>query len=674
MKAKQTRRRIPAVSRTAPVTDPSSAAQLQTFLSGCRILSGPSVFPSIIIGVTFLVFLPVLNNGFVDSDTRLLVENLGYRGLGWVQLQWMFTGFHFGQFQPVAWLSLGINHVFWWTDPFGYHLINLSVHIVNAVIFYHIAVALFVHWQRGDAYPGVKWFGLPAAVAALSFALHPLRVESVAWASTRGELIASMFFLLSLLIYLKAIAGAAGGVMSAAWRFASLATFLLSLLAGPSGFFLPAILSIMHHFAARADGSPKNDMPGSVGRSLRDQSPYILLSGAYAVVAVIAGRYEDPSQLTTHRGNVLHWALDQLAAPALYLWNAILPIGLTPAYELTASSMALFIAASMVLGALVVVLRHKWPALVPLWLCYILLLLPVFRDGFPVEQVFADRFTYLAALPWTLLIGACAERGLYVVAVRGMRTPVLVSCASIIVAGLTTLGVLTWRQIPLWQNAETLWRNAAAMNPTSSAYYNLAMLSESQGNYGDAVSSYRRALELNPEHWDAHERAGALLYKQGKMAEALEHYRVFVQFNPNSIEARENLATALVNQAQTREAVEHLRKVIELAPERNLARVKLGMILAVEGRLDEAAQVLAIAAKKDPHDGRILLQMGRVLAAQGKLNDAVNYFREATRLLPHDAEAHESLGRGQLELGNKEEGAKHLAESLRILRSSPTAR
>jgi tetratricopeptide (TPR) repeat protein len=336
--------------------------------------------------------------------------------------------------------------------------------------------------------------------------------------------------------------------------------------------------------------------------------------------------------------------------------------------------MALFIAASMVLGALVVVLRHKWPALVPLWLCYILLLLPVFRDGFPVEQVFADRFTYLAALPWTLLIGACAERGLYVVAVRGMRTPVLVSCASIIVAGLTTLGVLTWRQIPLWQNAETLWRNAAAMNPTSSAYYNLAMLSESQGNYGDAVSSYRRALELNPERWEAHERAGALLYKQGKMAEALEHYRVFVQFNPNSIEARENLATALVNQAQTREAVEHLRKVIELAPERNLARVKLGMILAVEGRLDEAAQVLAIAAKKDPNDGRILLQMGRVLAAQGKLNDAVNYFREATRLLPHDAEAHESLGRGQLELGNKEEGAKHLAESLRILRSSPTAR
>ena len=675
MKAKKTSRRIPAVSRTAPVTDHSSAAQLQSFLRACRTLSGPSVLPSIITGVTFLVFLPALNNGFVDSDTRLLVENVGYRGLGWAQLQWMFTGFHFGQFQPVAWLSLGINHVFWWTDPFGYHLINLSVHIVNAVIFYYIAAALFVHWQRADAYPGVKWFALPAAVAALSFALHPLRVESVAWASTRGELIASMFFLLSLLIYLKAIASAAGGVMSAAWRFASLATFLLSLLAGPSGFFLPAILSIMHHFAARAEGSPKSDMPGSVvGRSLREQSPYILLSGAYAVVAVIAGHYEDAYPHTAHRGNVLNWALDQLAAPALYLWNAILPIGLTPAYELTASSMALFIAASIVLSALVVVLRQKWPALVPLWLCYLLLLLPVFRDGFPVEQVFADRFTYLAALPWALLIGACAERGLDFVAVRGMRTPVLISFASIIAAGLATLGVLTWRQIPLWRDTETLWRNAVAVNPTSSAYYHLAILSESQGNYDDAVSSYRRALELNPERWDAHERAGALLYKQGKMAESLEHYRVFVQFNPNTVEARENLATALVNQAQPREAVEHLRKLIQLSPDTNRVRVKLGTILAVEGRLDEAAEVLAVAAKQEPKDGRILLQLGRILAAQGKLDNAIVHFREAARLLENDAEAQESLGRGLLEVGRKDEGAKHLAEAVRILRSSPTAR
>jgi Flp pilus assembly protein TadD len=483
-----------------------------------------------------------------------------------------------------------------------------------------------------------------------------------------------MFFLLSLWSYLKAIASAGDGAVRAYWKSASLGTFLLSLLAGPSGFFLPAVLSIMHYFSGRGESSPQSDRSGRVVRSLRYQLPYILLSGAYAVVAVIAGGYDDPSPQTTHGGNLIHWALYQLAAPALYLWNAVLPVALTPAYELTISSIGMFIAASIVLGALAVVLGQKWPALIPLWLCYILLLLPVFRNGFPVEQVVADRFTYLAALPWALLIGGCAERVLYVVAVRGMRTSLLVSCALIFAAGLAALGVLSWRQIPMWHDAETLWRNAAAVNPTSSAYYNLAMLFESQGNYPDAVLSYRRAVGLNPEHWDAHQRAGALLYKQGKMAEALEHYRVFVQFNPNSIEARENLATALVNQSQPREAVEHLRKLIQLSPETHRVRVKLGTILAVEGRLDEAAEVLAVGAKQDPQDGRLRLQLGRVLAAQGKLENAIVHLREATRLLPSDAEAEESLGRALLELGRKEEGAKHLTEALRLLRSSPTTR
>ena len=637
------------------------------------MLLGQNVFPSLIVVITFLVFLPVLNNGFVDSDKRPLVENLAYRGLGWTQLQWMFTGFHFRQFQPVAWLSFGINYLFWWADPFGYHLTNVFVHIVNTVLFYCLSMALFVRWKKIDSYPGVNWFGIPAAVAALSFGLHPLRVESVAWASNRGEMLAAMFFLLSFLGYLKGNAAEALGVPGTRWKIVSIGAFLLCLLAGPSGLFLPVILWGIDHYITKSQTLPPDGTRAAVLGPLFRTAPYLFLSCAYVVVTLVARGY-DPTLQSNYRENFLIRFLYQLGAPAFYFWKAVLPIGLAPAYDFTVWPVTAFIAASIFLCGFVIAQRKKWPALVPLLLAYLLLLLPIFREEFPAEQILADRFTYLAALPWALLIAVGVERGLSLVAVRRLGSPTLVSAALCVVVGITTVAVLTWRELPVWRNSETLWSNASAVNPSSSAYHNLAMLYESQGKYDDAVMSYQRAVELNPQRWDAHERAGALLYKQGKMAEAVEHYRVFVKFNSNAIEARENLATALVNQAQTGEAVEHLRKVIELAPERNLARVKLGMILAVEGRLDEAAQVLAIAAKKDPNDGRILLQMGRVLAAQGKLNDAVNYFREATRLLPHDAEAHESLGRGQLELGNKEEGAKHLAESLRILRSSPTAR
>ena len=383
MKAKKTRRRVAAVARPAPVTDRLSAAQQQTFLSACHMLSRPRFFPWFISGMTFLVFLRVFDNGFVGSDRGPLVENLGYRGLGWAQIQWMFTGFHFGQFHPVAWLSLGLTHVLWWTDPFGYHLINLSIHIVNAVIFYHIAVALFVRSNRADAYPQRKlvWFARlgkrPLLRASPFSGLNQwhglLRVEN---SSPR------CFFLLSLWSYLKANASTVDGALRAYWKSASLGTFLLSLLAGPSGVFLPAVLSIMHYVDARGEARPQSDMSGRVVRSLGYHLPYIFLSGAYAVLAVIAGGYDDSSPHTAHGGNVIHWVLYQLAAPALYLWNAVLPVALTPAYELTIWSIGVFIAASIVLGALAVVLGRKWPALFPLWLCYMLLLLPVFRNGF----------------------------------------------------------------------------------------------------------------------------------------------------------------------------------------------------------------------------------------------------------------------------------------------------
>jgi tetratricopeptide (TPR) repeat protein len=375
-----------------------------------------------------------------------------------------------------------------------------------------------------------------------------------------------------------------------------------------------------------------------------------------------------------YREGYFMWTLQHLAAPAFYLWKAILPIGLSPAYELTGWSVAVYAVAAVVICAGVMTVRDRWPALVSVWLCYLVLLLPLFRGEFPADQVLADRYIYLAGLPWALLIGVIVNHfWLGGPDLRLGAHPLLWGTALIVVA-FTTLGVLTWSQAHAWRDSETLWRHAVAVNPSSRAHFNLASLSETQGKYEDAIAANRRVVEIDPQRWDAHERAARLLQKQGKIAEAVEHYRVVVRLNPNAIAARENLAAGLVNQGAVGEAVQHFRKALELAPEHNETRVKLGTVLAVGGRLDEAAEIFTAAAKADPNDGRILLQLGRVLAAQGKLNEALHYFGEATRLRPEDAEAHESLGRGLFELGKKDEAAKHLREALRILRSSPAAR
>ena len=673
MKSKKSKRRARAPSRTAATRNELPKAQTLILSMEPSLPLGKNLFPTLIVLITCLMFLPVLNNGFIDSDNRMLVDNLGYRGLGWTELRWMFAGFHFGQYQPLAWMTLGLDHVLWWADPFGHHLTNLSLHVVNAVLFYLIGLEFFSHWSSHNGSPDAAWFRVTAGLAALGFAIHPLRVEPVAWASARAEMVASAFFLLSLFGYLKANAPVSVRRNPGRSTIISICAFLVSLLAGPSGLVLPIILLVIDSYPLRRMTGQWNGLRSEAGRLLWEKAPYLLMSVAFFVLNIAARHYE-PIVQSTFREGFLTWTLHQLAAPAFYLWKAILPIGLSPAYELTGWSMAVYLAAGVVICAGVVSVRDRWPALASAWLCYLVLLLPIFPSGFPNEQILADRYTYLAGLPWALLIGVAFNHLRHCGPGRKLGTQPLLWSAGLIIAAFTVLGVLTWGQARAWRDSETLWRHAVTVNPSSRAHFNLATLAEAQGKYDDAIASNIRVVEIDPLRWEAHERAARLLQKQGKIAEAVEHYRVVVRLNPSAIDARENLAAGLVNQGEIGDAVQHFRKALELAPERNGTRIKLGTILAVEGRLDEAVEILTVAAKADPEDGRILLQLGQVLAAKGTLNEAVQYFREATRLRPEDAEAHENLSRGLLELGKKDEAAKHMREALRILRSSPAAR
>lgn len=628
---------------------------------------------TLIVMMVFLVFLPVLKNDFVDSDSKTLVDNLGYHGLGWDELRWMFTAFHFGQYQPIAWVTLGLDYTLWRADPFGYHWTNLLLHIGNATLVYHVSLELCSYLPRDDQSVDKTSIAAISGFAALSFAIHPLRVESVVWASARGELVAAGLSLLTLFCYLKASNPCETRRSSKRLRIISVGAFLLSLLASPSGVVLPAIfLALDYYLLGRLAGLPSRF--GSEMRRLRwEKIPYFVLSIACFSINFMARHYQHFDS-AIYQDDLLTSFMHQLAAPAFYLWKALLPIGLSPAYELSGLSLATYISASAVMFVGVVAVRNKCPALALTWICYLLLAMPILRDDFPAQQLVADRYTYLAGIPWALFLGVAVNEWCRSRVIRRFGRwlpPVAVGFAVILFAGL---GIASWNQVQVWRDRETLWKNSVQVNPTSQAHFNLATLFEAQGKYDDAVASYRQVVAINAQRLDAHEKAAQLLQKRGNIPEAIGHYRKVVEFNPHAIDAREKLADGLVNQGEIGEAVQHFRKVLESAPERNEARAKLGTILAVAGRLDEAAEILTAAVKADPNDGTAMMRLGQVLAAQGKLGEAVQYFREATRLRPQDAEAHQNLGRGLLELGKKDEATNHLHEALRILRSTPAAR
>lgn len=618
-----------------------------------------------------MVFLPVLKNDFVDLDRKSLVENLGSFRIGWNELRWMFAAFHFGQYQPLAWLTLGTDQTLWWADPFGYHWTNLILHTTNSALVYLISLELLSYPLLFRYSP--QWRGAAAALVAVSFAMHPLRVESVAWASARGELVASAFIFASLLSYLKANSPIVSARDSAPWAKISIGAHVLSLLASPTGLLMPVVLLIFDAYPLRRLTPGSHNRLGNEGwRLAREKWPYFI-SSSICVGFTLLARNSQPVGQAAYSSEILDSFLHQLAAPAFYLWKTILPIGLSPAYELRGWSLATYIVISAILSGGIAIGYKRWPALASVWAYYLVFAWPVFRSEFPARQLLADRYTYLACCSLMLLssIAICEW-----VCIGARRLVWWVSVFASGVGGAIFVGlvILSWNQVQVWHDSETLWRAAVKVNPTSQAYFHLAGISETQEKYDDAIASYKQVVILDAKHAEALEKAARLLEKQGRIKEAVEYYREYIELNPKDVGARESLAGGLVNQGEIDKAVQQFRELLELAPERNEARVKFGTVLAVSGRLDEAAEVLSAAVKANPNDSKVLLKLGQVLAAQGRLNEAVNYFRKAVGLQSEDAEAQESLGRGLLELGEKDEASAHLREAVRILRSRPAAR
>src|SRR5713226_6104332 len=200
--------------------------------------------PLVIFLLTVIAFLPALENEFVSwDDDKNLIENPNYRGLGWTQLRWMFTTFHMGHYQPLSWMTFGLDYLLWGTKPSGYHLTNLLLHAANAVLFYFVTLRLLSLALTG--FPAALNLGLRVAAgfAALLFSLHPLRVESVVWATERRDVLSALFFLLTVFCYLRAAAETSAARRP--WLPMALSCCGLSLLSKASGVVLSIILLII---------------------------------------------------------------------------------------------------------------------------------------------------------------------------------------------------------------------------------------------------------------------------------------------------------------------------------------------------------------------------------------------------------------------------------------------
>ena len=578
--------------------------------------------PCLIFAAAFLAFFPALNADFVNwDDYDNVVNNTGVHGLRAAQLTWMWTGTVLGHWIPLTWMSFGLNYAVGGLDSRGYHLVNLLLHAASATVFFYIVRRLLRAAGAAAAEPGLS---VGAGFAALLFAIHPLRVESVVWVTERKDVLCGLFFMLAVLAYLKA---ASGGPLRRGWMYASLAATAAALLSKAAAVPLPAVLLLLDVYPlgrVRLYGWR---------RCLVEKLPWAAIA---AVAAFIALRVVLTSTGVT--GYATHGLGARLAMtaytfsfyPARWLW----PVELLPLYELPlevrllAPRFLVPAVAFVAVSALLIAFRRVFPAGLAAWTLSVLMLLPISGIVHSGHQLAHDRYSYLSGLGFAALAGG----GLAQLLDARRQGRVSAVIARSVLAGaaavLLVLAMGAWDQSKIWQDSETLWRWSVSVDPDCSiCWNNLGTSLTAQNRHPEAEEAFRRAFALRPKRATLASNIATALYGQKKVREAEDMLRLALSLDPNDTGALANSGAVYSQQGKYAPSLPYYRQAFAqdpgfagLAPNYSLALVARAAEERRAGRTLVAKALLQEAIAVSPGDAEARRQLGALLAEPGRVD------------------------------------------------------
>ena len=389
---------VAPVPRAGPSGDSSAAWDRRTWLI---------VIPLALIVV--YAFIPILGNGFVlwDDDQSFLA-NPYFRGLGAAQVKWAWTTFWVGVYQPLAWMLFEAQYVFCELDPRGYHLTSLFFQVANAVVLYILTVALLVRCRTDSCLESPWMRSLSAGLATALFAVHPLRVEAVAWVSCQPYLPCIFFSMLAVLAYLLAFPTDSSPRWG--WVAGSFLLFVAALLFKALPVTLPVILLILDVYPLRRFGNGAGRWFGaSARRAVLEKVPFVMTSLFFTRLAIAARlRSEFPLQHDVASVGIARACY----AIWFYILKTALPLNLIALYpsplELNwlALPYSLCIVATLAISVGLFLLPRRWPGLLAAWLSYLVILAPnsgIIRIS---DQIAADRYSYMSMLGLVVLAAA----------------------------------------------------------------------------------------------------------------------------------------------------------------------------------------------------------------------------------------------------------------------------
>jgi tetratricopeptide (TPR) repeat protein len=578
------------------------------------------IFAAALAVMTVLAYLPATQCGFIWDDDAYVTENPLLTAPDGLWRIWFSTD-QPSQYFPLVYTSFRLEYSLWELNPLGYHLTNILLHAVNALLVWVL----------------LKRLSIPGAWAAAAiFALHPVHVESVAWVTERKNILMMFFFLLSLLAWIQF---AEEKKTRHAWRFYvfSLLLYALALFSKTTACIMPAAL-VLILWVKR--------IPLKAKRWLQ-VVPYVLLGLAMGILTVWW-------ELTHQSTGQLELGLNPinrmlLASRALYFYvsKLILPLHLTfsyPTWKIDATDprqyawflVCLVVAWSMWrwrdrLGRNAIAAIIFFPAM----------LFPVlgFFSLYTFRYTYvADHYQYVASISLIALAAGVSCR-------LAHRFGKLGKCVGVITAVLIlgVLGTLTWQQTHIYKDPETLWRDTLKKNPNFFlAQNNLGLMLQGQGKLHEAASHYYQALRINPNIAETHTNLGKLFKEQGKASEAEAHLRRAIEIDPNYPFAHYRLGILLQQQGKLSEAIIHYQRALQIA---NLFGVhaNLAVVLARQGKYEKATKHFNEALRIRPNSPDVYYNWGITLKDQGKIDEAIEKWKKALELNPDLTAAQHNL-------------------------------
>jgi len=579
--------------------------------------------------VTFIAFEPVRKNEFINyDDDEYITENPNIvSGLTFQSFIWAFTTFYASNWHPVTWLSHTLDCQLFGIDPTWHHLTNLFFHVANTLLLFYI-------FRRMTA---AIW---PGAFVAIAFAIHPLHVESVAWVAERKDVLSGLFFMLTIIAYLRY------AERPTIAKYILVVLFLsLGLMAKPMLVTLPFVLLLLDYWPLqrlrlKRQGtdqtsleaeSVKNEDGDSAWKLLAEKVPLFILVACSSAITIIVQRSAGAMK-TLEKYPVNIRIINAFVSYLGYIVKMFYPTRLAILYPLQPYNIPkwqpwVFLLILIVITALVIYGGRKRRYLLVGWLWYLGTLIPVIGLVQVGSQAMADRYTYLPSIGIFIIVAwTAAELQLKL---RRQR----IALATLAALAIAALVICTRLQLRHWKDNITLYEHTLAVTEENFVIlYNYGDALSKKSRLDEAIVQFRKALRISPNEPDVYNNIGAALKEMGNIKEAIENWRKALALDPRHQKAHINMGLAMSELRSYEQAIYHFQEALRAKPDWPEAHYNLGGVYLRQGRFDLAALQCVEALRLKPDYLIAQASLAHILVEMGQIEKAVEIAKKASKL------------------------------------------